>query len=136
MNEWILPALGTFFLWGLWGLLPKITVRYMSPMSAMVYEAAGGILVAVLALIFLKFNVETNPKGAMMAAITSFIGFLGALCYLYAVSKGPVTLVASFTATYPLVSIILAKVVLDEAVSPKQGLGILMALGGMVLVAT
>jgi len=28
MKEWILPTVGTFICWGLWGFIPKITTKY------------------------------------------------------------------------------------------------------------
>jgi transporter family protein len=136
VREWIVPALGTFIFWGLWGFIPKLTTKYVNPMSAIVYEAIGGILIAVLALCLLRFHPDTHSGGIVLAVAAGVVGFLGAITYLIAVSKGQISLVVSFTALYPALSILLAVIVLNEPITLKQGLGILLALIAMLLVAT
>ncbi len=134
MKYWILPAFASFILWGLWGFIPKITTRYISPKSAMIYEVLGGIIVATVILYLIRFRPDTHPKGVALALITGILGFVGALCFLYAVSKGPVSLVATVSALYPIVVIILACIFLHEPISFKQGIGISLALGSIVLI--
>ena len=70
-----------------------------------------------------------------MAIITGVFANLGALCYLVAVSKGPVTLVSTFTALYPALAVLLGVALLNESVTARQGFGILLALVAMMLVA-
>ena len=136
MKEWVFPALGTFIFWGFWGFIPKLTTKYISPKSAIVYEVVGGFLVAIMVLYSLNFRPEMNPKGFALAITTGVFGFLGALCYLLAVSKGPVSLVVTLTALYPVLSILLAVIILNEPITLKQGVGILLALGAMLLIVT
>jgi len=38
MKQWLLPTFGAFVLWGLWSFIPKITTKYISPKSAIVFE--------------------------------------------------------------------------------------------------
>lgn len=136
MKGWVFPALGTFIFWGFWGFIPKITTKYISPKSAIVYEVLGGFLVAIMVMYSMNFRPEINPKGFAMAITTGVFGFLGALCYLLAVSKGPVSLVVIVTALYPVLSILLAVIILNEPITLKQGVGILLALGAMLLIVT
>ena len=136
MKEWILPTFGAFILWGLWGFIPKITTRHIDPRSAIVYEVLGGILLALVVACVLNFRIETHPIGILLAISTGVLGFLGALLFLVAVSKGPVTLVATLSALYPVISITLAVFFLNETVTLKQGVGIAFALIAMILVAT
>ncbi len=136
MPNWILPTVGAFICWGLWGFIPKITTRYLDPKSAIVYEVMGGILLAVVTLFSLNFQPQVNIKGIALATCTGMLGFLGAFCFLNAVTRGPVTLVATLSALYPILSVLLANLVLHETVTLKQGLGIALAIAAMVLVAT
>lgn len=136
MKEWILPAFGAFLVWGLWSFIPKITVRYISAKSAVIYEVLGGIIVAVIVLYSVNFRPDVHTKGIALGIITGVLGFLGALFFLFAVSKGPVSLVATLTALYPVISILLAIVILNEPITLKQGVGIIFALVAMVLVTT
>ena len=108
MRDWIVPTLGAMMFWGFWGFIPKITTGYIAPQSAIVYEVLGGLLLGAIVLFLLNFQLDIHPKGIALAITTGMLGFLGAFCFLTAVSKGPVTLVATVSALYPVVSIALA----------------------------
>ena len=136
MREWILPAIGTFIFWGVWGFIPKLTTKYIGSKSAVVYEVIGGILVAVILLYTLNFRPESHPRGIVLAMVTGVVGFLGSLTFMIAASKGQISLVVSLTALYPALSIFLAMVILNEPITLKQGMGIFLALIAMLLVAT
>jgi len=136
MKEWVLPTMGTFICWGLWSFIPKITTKYIDPKSAVIYEVIGGIFLSLVVLYFLNFRLETHPKGILLAVTAGLVGFVGALCFLFAVSKGPVSIIAPLSALYPILSVILAMVFLNEAVTVKQGIGILFAVVAVILVST
>jgi bacterial/archaeal transporter family protein len=136
MQGWILPTLGAMILWGFWGFLPKLTTAYIDPKSAIIYEALGGFTLGAIALIVLNFQLEFHPKGSGLAFLTGMIGLMGAFCFLLAVAKGQVSLVATISALYPVISILLAVAVLHEPLTLRQGIGIAIAVLAMILVAT
>jgi len=136
MKQWLLPTFGAFVLWGLWSFIPKITTKYISPKSAILFEVIGGILVAIIVLFSLKFKPDIHPKGVLLAITTGILGFTGALCFLYAASKGPISLIAVLSALYPVIAIVLAMIFLNESISIKQGLGIVLGLVAMILICT
>jgi len=121
--------------WGLWGFIPKLTTKYLPPSSAIVYEVIGGLILGAVMLSVLKFQPVVHPKGILLAVSTGMLGFLGAFCFLNAVSRGPVTLVATVSALYPGVSILLAICFLNEAMTLRQGFGVALALAAMILIA-
>ena len=135
MRDWILPTLCTFAFWGFWGFIPKITTRYLLPQDAIVYEVAGGLLVAVLALARVRFQLDFHPIGSALALSTGVLGFLGAFFFLTAVTKGPVSLVSSLSALYPVLTVLLAILFLHETMTLRQGLGVGLAAIAMILVA-
>jgi transporter family protein len=136
MKEWLLPTFGTIVFWGLWGFIPKITTKYISPKSAIVFETLGGIILGIVILISLKFKPDIHPKGVLLAVLTGLLGFAGALCFLYAALKGPISLVAVLSALSPIITVVLAMFFLNETITIKQGLGIVLGLGAVVLIAT
>jgi bacterial/archaeal transporter family protein len=135
MKDWMLPTLGAMICWGFWGFIPKLTTRYLSPQSAIIYEVVGAMCLAAIALVSFKFQPDVHPTGIFLAIMTGMLGFLGAFCFLSAVSTGPVTLVATLSALYPVISIVLAVAFLHESISLRQGIGIVLALVAMILVA-
>jgi len=135
MRDWILPAMGTFLFWGLYGFFPKITLRYISPLSTILFEALIGIPVAIIVLAVLKFKPEAHPTGVLLASLTGLLGMLGALSFLFAVRKGQVALVSAFTALYPALTILLAMLLLGERLELRQWVGVGMAIVAMLLFA-
>lgn len=135
MKQWLLPTFGAFVLWGLWSFIPKVTTRYITPKSALLFEVLGGIMVALIVLISLKCKPDIHPIGIALAMTTGVLGFFGALFFLYAASKGPISLVAVLSALYPVITVILSVIVLKEAISFKQWLGIALGLVSMILIA-
>lgn len=134
MKEWILPTIGALLCWGIWGFIPKITTHYISPKSAIIYEVIGAIILGIIALFHLQFQPDTHPKGIILAISTGMLGFLGAFCFLNAVSKGPVTLVSTLAALNPVVSIFLAILFLQETLTIQQGIGMAFAVLAMILI--
>lgn len=128
MKAWMLPACVTFICWGIWGFVPKITTRYISPMSAMVYETLGALVVGFVVLALLGFKPDVHAKGICLAVTTGMVGLTGALGFLFAVKSGKVSVVSMFTALSPLMTVALGCLVLKEPITLKEGLGILSAL--------
>ena len=135
MKAWILPASVTFFCWGIWGFIPKITIRYISPMSAVVFEAVGVAVAGVIGLTMVGFRPDLHPKGMGLAILTGLLGMVGALAFLIAVKSGKVSVVALFTGMSPVVTILLAHFLLSEPITLREGLGMLCAFAAMALLA-
>lgn len=135
MENWLTAAIIAFVLYGLWGFFPKLAVTYISPASAIVYEVAGTLAVGLLAMKIVGFRPDTHPKGILYAVLTGVTGMLGTLCFFYSVKNGKVSVVASLTALYPLITIILAHLFLREPISARQLLAMVLALVALVLFA-
>ncbi|MBD2327707.1 DMT family transporter [Alkalinema sp. FACHB-956] len=136
LPSWMLPTLGAMLCWGLWGFIPKLTTQYLSPKSAILYEVLGAVLFASLLVILFQVRPQVHPIGIPLALSTGMLGFLGAFCFLNAVTSGPVTLVATISALYPIVSVLLAVTFLREPLSLRQGIGIALGLVAMLLITT
>jgi transporter family protein len=136
MQNWLLPTLGVVLFWGIWGFIPKYVVKYISPNSAIIYEALGGFVISVLWFSLLDSDLETNSKGIILASLTGFSGVAGAFLFLKAVSLGPVTIIAPLSALYPIISCLLAVIFLNETLTLKQYIAILFALLSVLLIST
>ena len=136
MREWVIPSLGVFVAWGFWGFLPKLTVRYLPPRDAVIYEILGGVVLAVILLVLYGPRVQTDWRGVALSVITGLVGFVGALLYLRAVVNGPVSLVTTISALYPVLVIAMAYFILGETINLRQGIGVVMAMGAIYLITT
>jgi len=133
MDEWIPFALAALVLWGLWGFFPKIAVNHIDPKSVLVFEVVGTAIVGFIVLFMMGFTPQFNVNGFTFALLTGLAGALGALFFLFAVSKGKLSVVAATTAMYPLVTIMLASLFLGETLTLKQGIGVILALSAIVM---
>ena len=133
MKEWLLPASMTLICWGVWGFIPKITTRYINPLSASVFEGLGSAVFALIIFFSLGFKPEFHPKGVSLAFITGMLGMLGALFYLFAMPKGKVSVIATIVALNPAITIALAYFFLKEPITLKEGLGMVFACIAIVL---
>ena len=133
MKEWLLPASMTMICWGIWGFIPKITTRYINPLSASVFEGLGSAIFALIILFTLSFKPEIHPKGVPLAFITGLLGMLGALFYLFAMTKGKVSVIATLVALNPVITIGMAYLFLKEPITVKEGVGMVFAFVAIVL---
>lgn len=135
MDNWLLPACIAILLYGFWGFFPKLAVAFVPPTSALLYQVAGAMLVGLLCLFLVDFRPETHPKGILFGVLTGIAGVLGTLFYFTAARRGNIAVVASMTALYPIVTILLAAIFLREPITLRQLFGMLFALIAMFLFA-
>jgi len=129
----IILIVATIVLWGFMVFLPKLALSELSPLSAIIYEICGGLTVALFVLFFIGGRPEFTLRGAALAYSVGICGFLGTLTYFYAITKGPVSTVATMTAMYPVVAIICGVFFLNETLTLKQIIGIGLSLFGLLL---
>ena len=133
MKAWLLPASMTMICWGIWGFIPKVTTRYIHPLSASVFEGLGSAVFGLIILFYLGFKPEIHPRGVSLAFITGLLGMLGALFYLFAVPRGKVSVIATIAALNPVITIGLAYFILKEPITLKEGIGMAFAFVAIVL---
>ncbi len=135
-KEWLLPAIFIPVVWGFWGFLPRLAVRYIEPWSAMVFQTVGMTAFGTFLLFYINFRPECNPKGIAFAILAGIFGFAGGFLYLIAVGKGKVSVIVFISALYPFITIALAYLFLKEPITFKEGLGMLFACIAIILFST
>lgn len=134
MDGFLWPALLSLLFYGLWGFFPKLAVGHLDPRSALLYQLSGTAVVVLLGLL-LGPTLQFNARGAAGAALMGVSGALGSLFMFLALGRGRASVVVTLTALYPLVTLLLAFLILKEPITLKQGLGMLLALAAMALLA-
>ncbi len=125
-------ALGSMALWGLWNFLPKIALQTLPPLQVVFYEAVGNMFVSVPIFIFLKGRVETNAHGIRVTAAGATLTVISLVAYFQSLKLGPVATIATMTAMYPVVTLILARIFLKEKISRRQMTASALALGRFI----
>ncbi|MDP3766080.1 MAG: EamA family transporter [Nanoarchaeota archaeon] len=124
--------------WGLWGFLGKYALKFISPVSLILYETIGAIMVQLVVLVFLfysKYKFDTNPAGISVAALVAFFGVVGTILFFFTLSKTKSSILVPLTALYPVITVILSFILLKEKVTLVQSIGILLAIIAGVLLS-
>jgi transporter family protein len=121
--------------WGFWALFTKLATRSAAPPAVLVisYLVAGVIGVGFLLSSPADFSMETRDLGWAVAA--GVATGLGSLFYYTGLDAGSVSVVSTVTALYFVVSVILGVLVLGEVLTLQKGLGILLAVVAVGLLA-
>lgn len=135
MAPWIIPAIISLLLYGLWGFLPKVAQLQMSDRAVMLYTLCGSITTGLLLVLRLPQSLTSSPLGIGAALLTGVTGVLGTWFFLQALSRGGATTVIMVTALYPLVSVLLTVLLLHEPLTLRQGAGMLLGLASLALLA-
>lgn len=136
MTHWLPAALMALLSFGLWGFFTKLAILHIDSKSALVFQTAGVLVVGMIVLAMLNFKPATDIKGLTYGLLTGLAYGIGCLFYFIAADKGKIMTVVTLTALYPLVTIVLSYLLLQEAVTLKQCLGIVFALIAIFLMST
>ncbi len=134
-HEWLLPAVATLVLWGLWGYILKIAGMRLDWREVYFISSLSSFTLALLFYMYSKgFTLPLNTY-ALYAAIAGIMGGLGYLTFMIAISRGKASIIIPLTALYPAITAILAVLFLGEKIKPTQIAGIILALIAGILVS-
>lgn len=133
MHKWLIYALIATVIYGFWGFFPKLASEYLDPKSAMVYQTLGSAIGALVILATLRFQLPVQVKGITFSMLAGIAGVAGTQFLLMALTEGKASVVVPVTALYPIGVILLAVLVLKEALTVRQMCGILLSLAAIYL---
>jgi transporter family protein len=128
MKPWVLFSIMTVVCWGLWGVCSKMASAYSRPRQTLLFQAVGAVAFALVVLALERFQIQRSPIGFGWSFAAGFLNFVGFLFFFAAVEKGKVSTIISLSSLYPVVTIALSMVFLHEKITPREGLGIALAL--------
>jgi len=137
MKPWLMSSLAAVCLWGLWGFFGKLASRSVSSVTLLLVSAAGGAIIFPVFLAIFGRRLEFAPKNVdfWFALCGGMVGAIGGLFFFLAISNGEASRVVATTATYPIVTVILAALFLRETIGPWQIAGIALAVTGVCLLS-
>ena len=129
LGSWLLIIVALLG-WGAWGIADKGALRTMHPLSiALAYTTASLLFdIASIAIVRpkLEFNIE-GLKWAIPGALSANIAFLA---YTFVLKKHDAAVITTITSAYPMVTVILAWLLLNETLNFSKILGIIFILLG------
>ena len=131
MPKWFIYCMLANLIWGFWGVIPKAAAN-LSPLLMQVISTLG--LVPVALLFTLSKNAGRKlPRGMGYAFATGLCGGMGNVALLLALKRGgEASTVLPLTGVFPLVTVLLARLILKEKPNLLQILGIGLAVLAIV----
>jgi transporter family protein len=134
-------ALVTIVLWGTWGLVSKIASAGMDAYVNQLLYTAG---LAPL-LVFVAWTVhrrsamekrEGRTLGVFWAFLTGILGGVGNIFFFQAlIAGGKASVVAPVTALFPMITVMLALIILHERLGVRQWIGLALAFVAIYLLS-
>ncbi len=133
--RWLLWTLLAVFCWGIWAVLGKLIGDALSPAHTQALSTIGLIPVMLgLGICARPVNPGNRLRGILFALGAGVLSSLGNIAYYDALNRGPkAATVVPLTALYPLVTVLLAMVVLRERLNRVQTAGIILSLVAIYL---
>ncbi|HMJ96637.1 MAG TPA: EamA family transporter [Thermoleophilaceae bacterium] len=130
--DWVLPALGYVLVVGALGVLTKFALRQATWTDLIVSSALVYVVVAGALLATGSATLRMGSGGAL-ALLVGGCAVAGLVLSTLALQHAEAIRVVPLMSTYPLVTVVLAVLLLSETVSLAQGFGIGFVIAGVVL---
>jgi transporter family protein len=132
--RWFWYSLLCVLSWGGWAFLSKLGSREIPPDTMQFLFTVGALPVGFALLAGRRFKLEKSPKGIFYAVLNGVLSGIGGLTLFAAYhTNGNTALITSASALYPMVTVILAVLILREQIRPIQILGLVFAAVAIVI---
>ena len=128
-RTWLLHAALTTILWGVWGALIELPEKAGFP-ATLGYVAWGLTLipVAAIALRTIGWRLDVDRRSLLLGMSAGLMGCGGQLILFQCLRLGPAYIVFPLISLYPVVTVALSVVFLNEKASRRAWTGIVLAL--------
>ncbi|UCH62486.1 MAG: DMT family transporter [Fidelibacterota bacterium] len=136
IKPWLLFAIITTLFWGVWGALIEIPEKAGFP-ATLGYSvwALTMIPCSLVALKLINWKLEYDKRSIFLGSMVGFLGAGGQLILFQALRTGPAYLVFPIISLYPVVTIVLSVLFLNERAARRSWLGIVLALFAIILLS-
>jgi bacterial/archaeal transporter family protein len=135
MAEWVPLSILAVVLWGIVGLLQKITTNYSSPDAVLIWDRVGCLALVPWLLATTSLS-HLGSRAFLIGTLDGIANSLGAWFLYSALRSGAkASVVVPLTALYPLLTVLLAVGFLGEKLKPLQWCGVSLALVAAVLMS-
>jgi bacterial/archaeal transporter family protein len=133
--KWLIYSLLSLISYGIWGFLGKVGADLITASQMQIFYTIGTVPVAAVCLARLRFKVAAGKRGAAYSVLMGILAALGTLAFFGAMKHGSAGLVATITALYPALTVLLAVVVLKERLNRIQIPGLILAMIAIVILS-
>jgi len=132
--KWFWYSLLAVLFWGAWVLCSKLGTNEITASTMQFIFAFGFIPVAILVLVMKQVKFERSVKGISFSLGNGVLAGIGGLTLFAAYrSGGNTSVITAATALYPLITVVLAVLVLRERLNWLQMIGLGFAAAAIII---
>jgi transporter family protein len=133
---WLIYTILALFCFGIVGLLQKLSTDLVSAESALVWLIVGFLLLEPFVYPGTSL-FHYSVRSILFVFVAGVLNSLGSWAILAAMKNGgKASVVVPMTAVYPMIVCLIAPFILQEHITPMQGVGIACGLGAIFLLAS
>ncbi len=134
-RTWLIYAVAAALCWGIWGILAKFISSDISPyLNHMMFTA--GMLLTLPVVIAHCRRSELNRKGIIWGLVAGVLAVTGNVAVYQSFGTGGLAaVVIPVTNLYPLVTILIAVLVLKEKMHWLNGIGIMIVIPAIIILS-
>jgi len=133
-SRWFWYSIVCLLCFAAWAIVSKLGSRGIRPETMQFYFTLGTLPVGIGVLIVRRFTLEKSVKGISYALLNGILSGAGNLALFAAYhTNGSTSVITVTTALYPMITVVLAVLILREGVTATQALGLAFAGAAIVL---
>ena len=122
--------------WAFWGILGKLsTNRGVPPTTLAFLSSCASFVVIVGSYAWQRFPAAPTSAGILWALLSGVCGAIGMLFFAMAIKRGDASIIVTVSAIYPVFTVLLSPLILQEKISLAHAVGVLLVTVGVILVA-
>jgi uncharacterized membrane protein len=131
---WFWYALLCVLLWAAWAFFSKLGSAEIPAIHMQFFFTLGTIPVALLVFAAARFRLELNARGTFYGTANGVLSGIGGMAFFAALrSGGNTSVVTTATGLYPMITVLLAVLVLRERLTAVQVVGLAFAAAAIVI---
>jgi bacterial/archaeal transporter family protein len=133
-RKWFWYSMLCIACWGTWALFAKLGSEEIPPNASQFLFAFGALPVGLLLFVRRKMVMEKDPKGIAYSVANGVLSGIGSWALFAAYRAGGSTaVIATVTAMYPLITVLLATTILRERLTRLHVIGLSFAVAAFII---
>ena len=122
--------------WAFWGMFGKLSANRGVPSTTLAFlSACASFVVIVGSYAWQRFPAAPTAAGILFALVSGVCGAIGMLFFSMAIKRGDASIIVTLSAIYPVFTVLLSPLILQEKISLAHAVGVLLVTLGVILVA-
>ena len=133
-SEVLFLGLAVMVTWGVWSSAGKIASSRIGMQALFWYTLTTvATIIGYLAAAGQLWPLKPDTRGIIFGLLAGLTGAGGALIFYYLLKKYPGSIIIPLTSVYPAFSVLIMVFFLKERLTHLQGVGIILAIAGVIL---